>query len=316
MTEGIMKKYQINPDNRATVARFVTENHDKLKARYPGVGGIWEDTSVKNLGKVRNDAELKELLQKLLEDEKVDAVSELGWKPAEKRLAEQAEKEADNDTKQGRKVNASGTEWKKKMAQEVENYKEQRKSARKSVKEFFQKQLSIAINGTSTDYREIDVSDLYQSGSNSLIPVRKYIPAEANSLSLEEQHKALKIELGGKKSQPAGRRYYLWNEMMDILSSALSFEKDPAERRKRRNKIVGNLREFELEMPDGKWKPLSETDINRIAKDDTASVKVDRNEMDGNLRSVAKSNNQLGKQEYDGTESTRGSKTAMRERNC
>ncbi len=264
MTEGIMKKYQINPDIRATVARFVTENHDKLKARYPGVGGIWEDTSVKNLGKVRNDAELKELLQKLLKNEKIEAMSELGWEPAEKRRAEQAEQEADNETQQGRKVAASGTEWKKKMAQEVENYKEQRKSARKKVKEFFQKQLSIAITGTSKDYRNIDVSDLYQSGTNSVIPVRKYIPAEANSLSLEEQHKALKIELGGKKSQPAGRRYYLWNEMMDILSSALEFEKDPAEREKRREKIVDHLREFELEMPDGKWKPLTGADIKRI----------------------------------------------------
>lgn len=233
MTNFMIKVLKVDKKFEETIRKFITDHEKDFRTKYKNTLALNNETRFKELENCRNENELEKKLYDITFSNRSPASSE-----------ELLITDARNS--------------------EVIKFKKQRSEIRDKVKKLICEIMSIALTGKPNE--KVDVSDLYQNNSN--IPLKKFLPPENTSLSVDMLKEALKVELGGSKyneiDSDKKRLNYLWKEVLMIIGDMLDAVEDAKEKDTRMGLIQKKLNSFEVDMFGEKWYPLGRKEVAEL----------------------------------------------------
>ena len=238
MTNFMIKVLKVDKKFEETIRKFITDHVKDFRTKYKNTLALNNETRFKELENCRNENELEKKLYEITTFEKI--------------LSEKNNANPENKSSHELLITDARNS-------EVIKFKKQRSEIRDKVKKLICEIMSIALTGKPNEKVELD--DLYQNNSN--IPLKKFLPPENTSLSVDMLKEALKIELGGFEYNKI-RLHYLWKEVLMIIGDMLDAVTDAKGKDKRMGLIQKKLKSFEVDMFGEKWKPLTEKEISNL----------------------------------------------------
>lgn len=238
MTNFMIKVLKVDKKFEETIRKFITDHVKDFRTKYKNTLALNNETRFKELENCRNENELEKKLYEITKFKKIPT----GNKDSKSNA------KATNDLLITDDTNTKVIEFKK-----------QRSEIRDKVKKLICEIMSIALTGKPNE--KVDVSDLYQNNSN--IPLKKFLPLENASLSVNMLKEALKIELGGSEYNKI-RLHYLWKEVLMIISDMLNSVEHIVDRDRRRKSIDSSLKKFKINMFGDSWQPVNENDLKML----------------------------------------------------
>ena len=238
MTNFMIKVLKVDKKFEETIRKFITDHAKDFRTKYKNTLALNNETRFKELENCRNENELEKKLYEITKFKKILS----GNKDSKSNAKATNDLLITDDTKT-----------------KVIEFKKQRSEIRDKIKKLICEIMSIALTGKSNE--KVDVSDLYQNNSN--IPLKKFLPPENASLSVNMLNEALKIELGGSEYNKI-RLHYLWKEVLMIIGDMLDAVADAKEKDTRMGLIQQKLKSFEVDMFGKKWSPLTEKEISNL----------------------------------------------------
>lgn len=243
MTNFMIKVLKVDKKFEETIRKFITDHEDEFRKKYKNTLALNNETRFKELENCRNENELEKKLYEITTFKKI--------------LSEKNNANPENKSSQELLITDAENS-------EVIKFKKQRSEIRDKVKKLICEIMSIALTGKPNE--KVNVSDLYQNNSN--IPLKKFLPPENTSLSVEMLKEALKVELGGSKyneiDRDKKRLNYLWKEVLMIIGDMLDAVGDAKEKDTRMGLIQKKLKSFKVDMFGKQWSPLTEKEISNL----------------------------------------------------
>ena len=238
MTNFMIKALEVDKKFEETIRKFITDHEDEFRKKYNDISALNNETRFKELENCRNENELEKKLYEITKFKKILS-GQNNVTPENKSSHELLITDAENP--------------------EVIKFKKQRSEIRDKIKKLICEIMSIALTGKSNE--KVDVSDLYQNTSN--IPLKKFLPPENASLSVNMLKEALKIELGGSEYNKI-RLHYLWKEVLMIIRDMLNSVENVVDRDRRRKSITSSIKKFKVNMFGDSWQPVNENDLKML----------------------------------------------------
>lgn len=238
MTNFMIKVLKVDKKFEETIRKFITDHEKDFRTKYKNTLALNNETRFKELENCRNENELEKKLYEITKFKKI--------------LSGQNNVTPENKSSQELLITDARNP-------EVIQFKKQRSEIRDKVKKLICEIMSIALTGKSNE--KVDVSDLYQNNSN--IPLKKFLPPENTSLSVNMLKEALKIELGGFEYNKI-RLHYLWKEVLMIISDMLNSVENVVDRDRRRKSITSSIKKFKVNMFGDSWQPVNENDLKML----------------------------------------------------